>query len=166
MRISYWCSDVCSSDLLVAHDEHVLEFAVLGVGERHRRNDRVAIAQQEAEVAVDRRFLQRSGRPPGVQADLDEAQHFLCSVHHAARGGYPAAAVGGQAHVVGQQSGERFDRTGGDCGAEGGEQLPLLHGRGGVADIYLLDVAKYGRTSWYGTSVYGRVDIVFRRINK
>src|SRR3546814_3517101 len=56
----------------VAHDEHVLEFAVLGVGERHRRNDRVAIAQQEAEVAVDRRFLQRSGRPPGVQAARSE----------------------------------------------------------------------------------------------
>src|SRR3546814_11758672 len=56
-----------------------------------------------------------------------------------------AAAVGGQAHVVGQQSGERFDRTGGDCGAEGGEQLSLPRGRGGVADLRLLDVATRAR---------------------
>src|SRR3546814_3705335 len=91
--------------------------------------------------AVDRRLLQRPGRPPDVQAGLDETQHFLRPVHDAARGGDLATAVGGQAHVVGQQSGERFDRTGGDCGAEGGEQLSLPRGRGGVADLRLLDVA-------------------------
>src|SRR3546814_2296265 len=69
---------------------------------------------------------------------------FRC-VHDAARGGDLATAVGGQAHVVGQQSGERFDRTGGDCGAEGGEQLSLPRGRGGVADLRLLDVATRAR---------------------
>src|SRR3546814_16748913 len=79
----------------VAHDEHVGELAGFVPGERGRGDCVPAVAEQETSGAVDRRLLQRPGRPPDVQAGLDETQHFLRPVHDAARGGDLATAVGG-----------------------------------------------------------------------
>src|SRR3546814_6638730 len=58
----------------VAHDEHVGELAGFVPGERGRGDCVPAVAEQETSGAVDRRLLQRPGRPPDVQAGLDETR--------------------------------------------------------------------------------------------